>query len=170
MGQVHCDHKNSTEKSIIHEDKGLLFSYSIIEYECNDCLTDGKPTLFRKEITNGNITGMTYSSQKCEPRNCKHKLFQVDDSTIKTCSESSLSGALTGLLTAGWLHFDHKFLQAEAICLKCKRKFLVQSNYHINEEWEDYKIVKTRVIEEWRICYNKIKLNREDQTYEIAYI
>jgi len=172
MGQVSCGHQNATKITVVHEDKGVLFNDSIIEYQCNDCLTNEKPTIFRKDVSYGTITGHEYSSKLCETNNCEHTLFNIDENTIKKCRESTHFSEFAGTITSGFFSgvFDNKFLKAEADCLRCKKRFWVETTYTIEKVWKDYKEIDTMIYGKWNISHKKVVIHTTKSNKEIDYI
>src|SRR5579863_1284569 len=97
---------NSRERSrnkVISEtitDNEVLFSTKVIVYECLDCLTNNVPTQFRKEITFGNITGITYGNNNVSKWSFDHPQFDIVSDTIQRYTKDSVGSIIVAMFTA----------------------------------------------------------------------
>lgn len=156
--------------NVTNKDKGILFTTECVEYRCLDCKTNDKPTIFRREICKGNLTGHEYSNKPIKPDKCDHKNFDVDQDNVKSHSQKTGIGTLTGMLTAGWVTEYRHYFTSNAQCRRCLARFNVQTDYHTRKEWVNYKQEETIVIDGWTICYKKTTETKEVSHKEIDYI
>lgn len=167
MGNA-CNHERTKIIRTIDENKGLLFTTKIVEARCLDCLTNGQPTIFRKELTQGKITGFVYSKNDIDTKECKHKDFVVDERTEKRGSDSTLSGTMIGMLTAGWFEPRHHYIVAEATCNRCTAKFYVSCSYYSENKWKNYVRESVETRGKWKIVMKKV--SKTNTKSEIAYV
>jgi hypothetical protein len=144
-----CDHLRTETIKILSQERGLVYNTTIVKVKCLDCATNGKPTTFIKQINTGNLSKHVYSSDKVNPSTCKHSKYAVDEATVTERSEPSLGGTLMGMMTAGWLHSNNKYLVGTAKCTRCEKEFQVKCSFHYEKTWENYQEKTTRVKDQW---------------------
>ena len=151
-----CEHTRTELIETVNEDKNILFTKKTIIVKCLDCLTDGKPTLIRKEINEGNLTGHIYSNNIIDKKECKHDKFTVDDSTYQYHQKDSLFGLLLAMGTARWIHPKTHYIIAIGYCDRCGAGFNVECEYTIEKKWDNYDKKEIQKFGDWTICYKTI--------------
>ena len=164
-----CSHERTRVLRVIDSDKGIISTSQIVEVECLDCLTNGEPTVIRKENVVGNLTGHVYSQKSIDKKKCCHKKFDVDESTIQKKSEPTLEGTLMGMFTAGWFETRHHYLVGKATCNRCNRTFWVECDYHTENKWENYEKRSVEVRKQWKIVEKSVPDTHATKK-EIAYV
>jgi hypothetical protein len=170
MGSNNCTHARTETVEVVNSEKGLLYESQIVKVKCLDCMTNGQPTFFNKEIVKGNVTGHVYSDKPIDKTTCKHAKFIVDESTIESKAEDTLEGVVLGMLTAHWFKPQRHYLIAVAKCVKCERKFLVKCYYHTERVWENYKQTEKQIRGNWEIVVNNVRQQSQTVKEEIAYV
>jgi hypothetical protein len=155
---------------VVREEKGIVFTSQIVEMQCADCLTGGIPTTFKKEVTTGNLTQMVYSEKVVNTTDCEHRDFEVDETTVKKQSDTTLGGTIAGMLTAGWFQTRYYYLTAQAKCIRCDRKFRVRCDYSREVRWENYKEVESERREAWEIVMIRVDNPQQEKISQIAYV
>ena len=146
-----CKHEKTEVVETIEENKSLLFNKKIVIVKCLDCLTNSHPTLIKKEITQGRISGHVYHSNNIDQNNCKHEKITVDDNTCEYHQRDSLPGIISGMLTAHWFEPKDHYIRATATCNKCESKLEVECSYSIENKWENYQLNKIVNKGSWKI-------------------
>lgn len=165
MGNT-CKHERTELVEVLSEDKGILFANKIIMVKCKDCMTNGEPTLIRKEVNQGRLTGHIYCNNDVNKNNCKHENFTVDSTTEQYCHRESLSGVLVGMLTAHWFEPKCHYIIAVATCDKCGSKFHVECSYTKENKWENYQQKKIENRGNWNIVYE----TKDEKKSVISYV
>lgn len=147
---------------------GFLTKTNLVTLKCLDCLTNNKPTVIKKEITMGRLTGKVYDSKSVTRENCAHENFTVDPETMKNDSEATLGGTILSLLTAHWVNTRCYFTTGVGKCEAREAKFKVRSDYHVETEWKDYQQITREVHSEWKIM--RTPQRAEPKSDEIIYV
>ena len=126
--------------------------------------------MVRRELTTGNLTSFTYHTSNIDVASCKHKKFEVDETSIEKRSEKTLSGSILGMMTAGWLETRYHYLVGKARCYRCDRRFLARCEYTDATVWSDYKKVNEQKREPWTIMTRSVVKNASTTEKEILYI
>lgn len=164
-----CQHQRTELITTISEDKGLFLSSKIVELKCLDCLTGGQPTVFRKEITQGRLTGHVYSQGNVDKKNCKHDHFEVDPATEKYQSRPTLSGTLLGMVTARFLESRDCYISGIGTCTRCQAKFNVECSYSRQTKWENYQQQTVETRKQWEIVKVRVPVHNTTKE-EISYV
>ena len=151
-----CKHLRTEVVETLNEDKNILFTNKIVISKCLDCLTDGKPTLIRNEVKQGNLTGYTYANNSIDKKNCKHEKFTVDPSTYEYYEEDTLGGTLMAMFTARWIHPKNHYIAAIGCCDRCDLRFYVKCLYTTENKWENYQQQQKQKCSDWTIVYKTV--------------
>lgn len=165
-----CEHSRTEFVRTLDKQNGILFSKEVAEFKCLDCMTDGEPTIIRKDVTKGRVTGCSYSSSKINKNDCRHKRFNVDESTEERKSEATFSGSLLGAITVGWIEPRNHYIVAVATCKRCTAKFHVRCSYYAHNKWEEYEHKTVESRGHWKIVTVKIPHESTRYKEEISYV
>lgn len=162
MGGNNCKHENLEIIDIYNTEKNNLglFIKEYAHLHCKDCGSD-----FDAERTRGGITSHQYGSwQKISEYSCLHSNFTVVKDTIKVESvrDPTLGTTLLGFLGPTFRDIDIKsYLVAYGECNRCKKKFVVTSDYHTELRNEGKESV--RIEHGWKKMMVKEKINTPPQ-------
>lgn len=138
MGNIDCKHEDTEIVETVNEKQDLFFNRKIVIVRCKHCLTNGEPTLIRKEVVEGLLTEIIYSNKVVDSNKCKHKNFTVDSSTEEYYQETTTEGIFLGMLTAHWFEPKNYYIKGIACCDRCGYKFPVKCSYTTETKWINY--------------------------------
>ena len=173
MGGTVCKHERSyADGEPVLLDANLLWKYYLVPHVCEDCRTDGRRTTFVKQRKVGIVTGVIYSEKFYDIKKCPHREFTVDESTRRAFSvgDDSLSNAVVGMMTAGWLQASNKmYYGAEANCNCCRRRFAVKCDRVTKRVWRNGEQVTEETCAAWQIRLKAVQSTRTETTHTIDY-